>query len=664
VRALWNVALAGISLIVGGSAAAVEPAGSPLPQQENHCATCHGEEALWEGDNQRLFLPADELAEDVHRKNGVSCHDCHGGNPGSFNVPEAHAAEVDDGEPNIRPFKPALSQQGRSPERLITQMEVCGRCHAQAVSDYRASVHGHGLHEAGLVVTAVCTDCHGSHKIYASADPRSTLHAANVSATCATCHRFIHERVQRSVHGQGQAGSESPATLSPNGAAGNDSGAASPPSCIDCHEGHDLPHPRTTLFQLTLPERCGNCHAEMMGSYARSRHGKLTELGYMPAARCADCHGAHDILPVADPASPLSAVNRRATCAKCHPGANDNFLDFDPHADPSNSQRNALLYWVNVGLTGLLTAVFFLFGIHSILWLVRSLPHVAKHGRPKRAAPGAKAYVRFRPVHRIAHAVMMTSFLGLVLTGLPLRFSHLGWAQAVTGALGGFSSTGLWHRIFGIANFSCLVFYVFWFGGLLIMGPGTGISRFRYIFSPDSPVPARRDVSDFVKMLRWFVGRGPKPTFERWTYWEKFDLWAAGADIILIGTTGFILWFPNQFSALLPGRALNIADLVHGKLALLATGFVFAIHFFSATLRPEKFPMDISIFTGVVSEGEMAEERPEYLRRLRKAGELREYLVEAPSSDRLRLAMLSGAVALGAGLVLLIGMLVAVFSLR
>jgi cytochrome b subunit of formate dehydrogenase len=174
-------------------------------------------------------------------------------------------------------------------------------------------------------------------------------------------------------------------------------------------------------------------------------------------------------------------------------------------------------------------------------------------------------------------------------------------------------------------------------------------------------VPNPRDLSDIAKMLRWFVGRGPKPTFERWTYWEKFDLWAASADIVLIGTTGLILWFPNQFCSLLPGQALNIADLIHGKLALLATGFVFAIHFFSANLRPEKFPMDISILTGLVSEDEMEEERPELVRRLRESGQLEHYVTETPPAHTLTLAMLGGFIALGMGLALLVAILVAVF---
>jgi cytochrome b subunit of formate dehydrogenase len=160
-------------------------------------------------------------------------------------------------------------------------------------------------------------------------------------------------------------------------------------------------------------------------------------------------------------------------------------------------------------------------------------------------------------------------------------------------------------------------------------------------------------------MLRWFVGLGPKPTFERWTYWEKFDLWAASADIVLIGTTGLILWFPNEFCVLLPGQALNIADLIHGKLALLATGFVFAIHFFSVSLRPEKFPMDISILTGLVSEEEMEEERPELVRRLRESGQLEWHLATAPSRRTLLLTMLGGFLALSLGLALLAAIVVA-----
>jgi cytochrome b subunit of formate dehydrogenase/bacterioferritin-associated ferredoxin len=655
-NALLRVALLTASMTVGEAATAQPSAGSQLPLDQNGCATCHGEQDLWDGDSLRLFVPLKLLADDVHWKHGVNCHDCHGGDPSSLNFQQAHAAEVDATQSQALPFKLSLSQQARTPARLETLVQVCGKCHAQASDTYLVSVHGHGFQESGLVVTAVCNDCHGSHGIYPAADLRSSLHPDMVGATCAQCHRFIQERLQQSVHGRTAA---TPAT-----ADGPESAevAKRRPSCTDCHQGHDLPHPKSGAFRLGLADRCGSCHADLTTSYTRSLHGQLTELGYLPAAKCSDCHGSHDILPVADPASRVSTVNRRATCAICHPNANENFLDYDPHADPHDPRRHAMLYWLNLGLTGLLTGVFALFGTHSVLWLVRSLPHVTKQGRPRKPSPGTRAFVRFQPVHRIAHAVLMTSFLGLALTGLPLRYSNYGWAQTVSWLLGGFSSTGLWHRIFGVANFSCLVFYILWFGSLLIFGPKkAGVGRFRFVFGPDSLVPNPRDLSDFAKMIRWFLGLGPKPTFERWTYWEKFDLWAASADIVLIGTTGLILWFPNEFCSLLPGQALNIADLIHGKLALLATGFVFAIHFFSANLRPEKFPMDTSILTGLVSEEELEEERPELVKRLRESGQLERHVVETPSRRTLLFAMLGGFIALSIGLALLAAILAAAF---
>jgi cytochrome b subunit of formate dehydrogenase len=652
---LLRCLLAITSVTVSGIAAADPPAGSQRPIEQVTCAICHGESELWEGENRRLFVPLDQLSEDVHWKNGVNCHDCHGGDPTSLNVLEAHAAEVDEAETKVSPFRASLSRPDRSAERLNTQIQSCAKCHAQEAADYRASVHGHGLSASGLIVTAACADCHGGHGIYAAVDPRSSLHAAKVSETCAKCHLFIQERLQKSVHGRAvpaPAGSESvPASTS-----------SRKPGCTDCHQGHDLPHPRSAEFRLALPERCGNCHADLTSSYSRSLHGKLTDLGYVPAAKCSDCHGSHDILPVAEPASRLSAGNRQKTCAQCHVGVNENFLEFDPHADPSDPQRDALLHWVNVGLTSLLFAVFGFFGLHSLLWLVRSLPHVAKRGRPTYPKPGARAYVRFQPIHRLAHGVLMTSFLGLALTGLPLKYGHYELAQRVSWALGGFSSTAVWHRFFGLTNFCCLIFYVCWFAGQLVVGPRkVGVSRLRYIFSPDSPVPNRRDLTDFARMIRWFVGRGPKPTFDRWTYWEKFDLWAAGADIVLIGTTGVILWFPNEFCSLLPGRTLNVADLIHGKLALLATGFVFAIHFFNSNLRPEKFPMDVSILTGMVSHQEMEEERADMVRRLQATGQLEQHVAESPPPGRFMLAVLGGVLGLSLGLMLLAWILIALF---
>ena len=724
---LRGLLLTAVAVAAGRDVTAQPPKGSQLSPEENSCATCHGEPGIWEEDSRRLYISKESLAEDVHFLGGVNCHDCHGGNPGSFDVPEAHATNVGGTDSSLIPFRAKLDDvrkacgncheqqrlgvlegvhdkagekdergvsseldcgrchgakahgmvaagDSRSPVFLDGQVKVCGDCHEKAFQSYDASAHGRGLYASGLSVTAVCADCHGAHGIYRAREERSTLHATNVAATCATCHRFIEERLAKSVHGGGNG----PGGETEKAAPGGD--VKRKPSCTDCHQGHDPGAPGSARFRRGLPSRCAHCHVEQSSGYAISMHGELTELDYGPAAMCADCHGAHDILPMSSPDSKLSPANRQATCAECHPHASRNFARFDPHADHRDPKRNLLLYLVYMVLISFLISTFSFFGLHSILWFVRSLVDVMKNGRPKPLMPGAAAYVRFSAGHRVAHTLLVISFLGLAVTGLPLKYSHYRWAQTLAYAFGGFESTGVWHRLFGLVNIAILAIYVFRMLGRWLAGPGhqraghqpkvgpeawsagRGVSRTSLIFGPDSPVPNLRDLKDFLKMIRWFFGLGPKPTFERWSYWEKYDFWGACADIVVIGLTGLVLWFPALFCAYLPGQVLNIAKVIHSTQALLATGFVFAIHFFNTHLRPEKFPMDMSILTGLISEEDAREERPEYLERMRQAGKLDELRTTVPSRPRILLIMLGGMLALAIGLGLLAGILLPLFA--
>jgi cytochrome b subunit of formate dehydrogenase len=644
-----------------GMRAVADPQSAVHPTQlAKTCGACHKEQAL--GIIKGAHHTAGERGQDG-RGTPLECSKCH--------RDRAHG---------IRPVR-----DEQSAVFLAHQVKVCGGCHEEHLQSYQQSVHGLGLSESGLLVTAACADCHGAHGVYLAADNRSTLNPTKVAATCGKCHRFIEERVQASVHGRGQGAGGLAERAAPGGK------EKRRPTCTDCHQRHDLADPKSTIFRVRLPNRCGNCHAELSEQYALSIHGELTALGYGPGAKCSDCHGAHDILPISAPASrlfddptlPPAQNHRLKTCQVCHPYAAANFLGFDPHADHTNPVRDPLLHWVYVGLLTLLFSVFGLFGAHSGLWSLRSLIHVLQHGRPKALAPGVIAYLRFKPFHRVAHTFMLISFLGLALTGLPLKYSHHQWAKVLAYVLGGFESTRIWHRGFGVFSFLCLGAYLLRMSARLVTGRKQGSSWRELFFGPDSLVPNLRDCKDFFKMVRWFLGLGPKPTFERWSYWEKFDFWGACGDIVIIGFTGLILWFPNLFCSFLPGEVLNIAKVIHSTQALLATGFVFAIHFFNTHFRPEKFPMDLSVLTGLVSEDELREERPEYLARIRERrigqfeavglkeanleyldrihqeGKLDEVRARMPSRARLWLIRLGGFLALAVGLGLLAGMVLA-----
>ena len=83
-----------------------------------------------------------------------------------------------------------------------------------------------------------------------------------------------------------------------------------------------------------------------------------------------------------------------------------------------------------------------------------------------------------------------------------------------------------------------------------------------------------------------------------------------------------MLWFPNFFCLIFPGTLLNVAKVVHSQNALTVAGFVFMIHVFNTHLRPEKFPVDVSWFTGVISESHLRRSRPDFLRRMEAEGKL------------------------------------------
>jgi cytochrome b subunit of formate dehydrogenase len=154
--------------------------------------------------------------------------------------------------------------------------------------------------------------------------------------------------------------------------------------------------------------------------------------------------------------------------------------------------------------------------------------------------------------------------------------------------------------------------------------------------------------------VKWFIGLGERPEFGRWTYWEKFDYFAVFWGIFVIGSTGLTLWFPEFFTLFFPGWVINVATIIHSDEALLATGFIFTVHFFNTHLRPEKFPMDIVIFSGRVPLEEFELDRPKEFKELVNKGELEKHFVEPYPPIVIRVIKIFGWTALITGFSIII----------
>lgn len=270
--------------------------------------------------------------------------------------------------------------------------------------------------------------------------------------------------------------------------------------------------------------------------------------------------------------------------------------------------------------------------------------------------------LRFSRLNRTLHIIMIVSFMSLALTGMTLKFSYTGWASFIARLLGGFESAGFIHRFAAVMMFGIFTAHIVDLFRRKRQEFGTWKNM---LMGSHSMIPSRQDGREFVASVKWFLHLGPRPAFGRWTYWEKFDYIAVFWGVFVIGFTGLMLWFPEFFTLFMPGWFLNVATIIHSDEALLAVGFIFTVHFFNTHLRPEKFPIDLVIFTGRVPLDEFKEEREREYEELVKEGKLEDLMVEPYQPIVIRAIKVFGYTALGVGFSIIVMIIYAmVFAYR
>jgi len=254
----------------------------------------------------------------------------------------------------------------QSPVFTLNIPQTCGSCHgnpelakkfglANVYALYMDSIHGFALTKDGLLVAASCSSCHGSHKILSHTNPESRTYRTNIPATCGSCHAGPEAQYFAGIHGQQLK-------------AGNPQA----PVCADCHTAHGIARVQGVLWQMQTSATCGNCHKENYATYLDTFHAQISALGYAETARCWNCHRFHDILPPSDPKSTVAPGNLVATCGQCHADATVSFVSYHPHADPHDRKSFPALYFAALFMDLLLLSIFSFFGLHTILWFVRS----------------------------------------------------------------------------------------------------------------------------------------------------------------------------------------------------------------------------------------------------------------------------------------------------
>ena len=265
-------------------------------QPKSSCIDCH---VKLEG---KIGDPARTIKDDIHLSRGLSCNDCHGGDPTQSDKTAAK--------------DPRKGYLGRP--RMIDIPAFCGKCHNDASfmkkfnpalrvdqeKEYSTSVHGKLLKEGNQKV-ATCISCHGVHGIRAVSDALSSVYPLNVAETCAKCHGQAermaefkiptdqYTKYKKSVHAKALYERQD----------------LSAPTCNDCHGNHGATPPGIA----SVANVCGQCHARQAELFQASVHKAAFDNKGL--GECITCHNNHEI---AAPTDALLGTAQGSICISCH----------------------------------------------------------------------------------------------------------------------------------------------------------------------------------------------------------------------------------------------------------------------------------------------------------------------------------------------------------
>jgi cytochrome b subunit of formate dehydrogenase/nitrate/TMAO reductase-like tetraheme cytochrome c subunit len=634
------------------------------------CATCHATQAadLASGVHRDCkgchgvehFQPRrDSLAvASLRERDSATCSTCHAPAGEEFESSVHHAAlargEADaPGCVQCHGAHDVLPASARaSTVHPLNLPETCERCHSSEesktshapggarIEQYETGAHGQALRKDGLVVSATCASCHGGHSVLATEDPAAPTARRNVPETCGKCHLGVLETYLEGVHG-----------------AAFSRGEVDVPVCTDCHSEHGVSATQSRSSHVSpslVAETCARCHgddefaarhdlkSDVNLSWGSSYHGIAKALGAEDAANCASCHGFHAIFPSADPRSSVNPANLESTCGSCHPNAGVAFARVPVHSTLDEAS-NPVPFWVKTIYTALVVGVIGAFVLFILLdlygrlrlrmgWGPRESAHVKRDEWPDEdtlVSPGER-FVRMNRHGRFQHAILVSSFLLLVLTGVPVFLHDLGFMRSLIDLEGGFALRSKLHRVGAMGLIALSIWHVLVF----VLSPGARRWVLGMFIRP-------RDVLDFVGEASFNLGLGrwlserivlapllrrfptlaglERPCRGRYGLVEKLEYMAVVWGNVVMIATGFILWRPDWFLDWTPAWTFDVCRVVHGFEATLAFLAIIIWHMYHVQMRPGSFLRNGVWFHGKMTRDELRHHHPgEYLEILRQ----------------------------------------------
>ena len=514
----------------------------------------------------------------------AACWDCHGGHD---------ILAINDRE---------------SPVYITNITKTCGSCHADTtflaehplpivdpVKTYAQSVHGK-LYEEGAVNVPTCITCHGIHDIKNVVQPGSRISPFNLPNACEDCHPKETKEYKESIHWAYAL-----------------KGFRFSPVCNDCHNEHGIqaitgPQSRQEARKIQ-EETCMNCHQSKMlankvglhadepHTYHDSYHGLAVMRGDEDAAMCVDCHEVHRILPKNNPESSVNVNNVKMTCQKCHEDATQTFAESYSHHDITVESKfvegliKNIYFWLIVAVIGGMV-------LHNLIIYIYEVRRKKKHIKSSPTIP------RFTKNEVVQHILLLTSFITLAITGFALKYPNSWWSEGLA-ALGLTETLRQYvHRtsavIMGTTGFYHILYLIFTKRGRTVLA---------------ALLPKFKDLSQAVQNIAYYLHlTKSKPEFDEYDYTEKAEYWALIWGTLIMGATGFILWFPTSVGEWAPIWLIKVSETIHFYEAILASLAILVWHWFFVIFHPKEYPMSLTWTDGQMTVHDYKHHHPEHFK--------------------------------------------------
>lgn len=610
----WSLALP-LTFLLALAGAAV-----PAAAQDDPCLSCHAaaEQTL----DTKFQVDAPKWAASAHGAAGISCDSCHAG-------------------------------KEEIPHQLSDPWNSCADCHPDAVEQLAGSVHGKAR-QGENAWPIDCASCHGPvHTLPPSGDAASPIAPRRLAQTCGQCH--ANPRMLARSNGLKITQPLGAYTASVHARAVREGKEAA--TCGACHGSHAIlpaADPNSQVHRRRVPETCGQCHAKIFATYAKSVHGRAAAEDISESPVCTDCHGEHRILGPEEVGSPVSASNvPKMTCERCH-GDLRITEKFDLPANVVASFEDSFHGLAGRAGSQSVANCASCHGVHNIRPSSdpRSQIHKANLAETCGSChPGAGTRFALGPIHitpmEKQHAavywvrliylwIIWLTIGGMVLHNAfdmrrkilsPVRVPIVPVAQRRPRMRKGFRVV---HGL-TMASFVVLVYTGFalkypegwWAQPLLaweeqfalrgwihriaaIVMVTAFVGHFIHLaVARDARAclrrmwPNRHDVRELRERLSWYFGkRVEMPRSPALSYIEKAEYLALMWGTAVMALTGFLLWFESLTLKWLPKWVLDISTVVHFYEAVLATLAILVWHFYFVIFDPLVYPMDTAWLTG------------------------------------------------------------------